>query len=223
MALNGYNGQRGGVFKSITLGAPVTSLGPEGQAGSQGPRVFRYDTILALQNCAPLWCAVLSFDCRESTPQQKLVTAERMVDLYANKSLSRSTLVVGIMAPITSFEQVPYLPAAFFRPLEFVLELLDAGNLYRPLTLEEVSPSIRVYPTTTTRKTPPYYPALLHPHPPRTLTPHTHAHSPCPQVQQGQPPANWSLPLHAMVRPNNIVGLASLQQQESPMTKVPYW
>ena len=55
------------------------------------------------------------------------------------------------------------------------------------------------------------------------LTPHTHAHSPCPQVQQGQPPANWSLPLHAMVRPNNIVGLASLQQQESPMTKVPYW
>ena len=55
--------------------------------------LFVSTAVQNLQSCAPLWLLVQHFDCREQIPQQRLVPVEALLDLYAAKQLSRSTLV----------------------------------------------------------------------------------------------------------------------------------
>ncbi len=85
--------------------------------------------------------ALQHFDCRDQLPQQRLVPVEKLLDMYAAKQLSRSTLVAGLeRATEPQLGRLAYVPAAFLRPLEYVLELVEASPaLYRPITSEDLS------------------------------------------------------------------------------------
>lgn len=63
----------------------------------------------------------------------------RLTELYASKALSRSTLVCGLQNNTRQqLTQIAQIPATFFRPLEYILELVDAGVYYKPISLEEL-------------------------------------------------------------------------------------
>ena len=90
---------------------------------------------------APLWILIQHFDCREQLPPQRLIPVSALLDLYAAKQLSRSTLVAGLERNTAAqLGQMVYVPAPFLRPLEYVLELIEASpTLYRPITSEDLT------------------------------------------------------------------------------------
>ncbi|GAX73983.1 hypothetical protein CEUSTIGMA_g1433.t1 [Chlamydomonas eustigma] len=115
-----------------------------------GTRVFSYERIHVLQRVAPLWIIIQNFDCHRDhhLPEQRLIPADKLLDMYAAKKLSRSTLTAGLERGTEhQLSQLAFrLPAIFFRPLEFILELTEvAVDKYRPLCsadLEAMVPPI---------------------------------------------------------------------------------
>lgn len=94
-----------------------------------------------MQSVAPLWILIQHFDCREQLPPQRLVPVASLLDMYAAKQLSRSTLVAGLERSTSQqLGQMVFVPAPFLRPLEYVLEVIEASpNLYRPISPEDLS------------------------------------------------------------------------------------
>jgi hypothetical protein len=52
-------------------------------------KIVYVPSIQILQRVAPHWVIIQHFDCREHLPEQRLITAEKMLDMYAEKKLSR--------------------------------------------------------------------------------------------------------------------------------------
>ena len=94
-----------------------------------------------LRSVAPLWILIQHFDCRELLPLQRLVPVASLLDMYIAKQLSRSTLVAGLDSNTsTQLGQMVFIPAPFFRPLEYVLELIETSpSLYKPISPGDLS------------------------------------------------------------------------------------
>ncbi|KAL6765294.1 hypothetical protein V8C86DRAFT_790450 [Haematococcus lacustris] len=124
----------------FSLGADAHLQTASSTPSSQQARVFRYDSVLRLTSCAPLWAIILSFDCRDLVPSIQFIESARLVELYASKALNRSTCLAGLDSsthPLLA-ANLCQVAAAFFRPLEYVLEMCEAGGLYLPITAADL-------------------------------------------------------------------------------------